>query len=244
MVDVSIIITAYNYDLYIEECVSSCLNQTGNYSFEVIVIDDGSSDDTRIIAEGMVGANSNLFVHSIQNSGIEKASNFGFRHAKGKYIVRVDADDKLHPQYLEYTVPVIQKNNADFVYTNYFIIDKLGEITERMSLPAFNWSEIIERGDFLATGTLYNAETLKRIGMYNEKYKNCGLENYELMLNFYRAGCTGILVEKDLFYYRRHNLNISELKRNKIIEYGRQLFRRTNLGEFKTNGFHPYKLIL
>jgi glycosyltransferase involved in cell wall biosynthesis len=241
MVEVSIVITAYNYERYIAECIESCLSQETLIPFEVIVVDDGSTDGTLNIASKYTSPKLRVFTKP--NGGIEAASNFGIVKARGKYIVRVDADDKLHRYYLD-TMLSKTSNEFDFVYPNYYIFNSQSEVTEQVILPAFDIGEICKRGDFLATGTLFSKKALERVGYYSEEYRNCGLENYELILKLIAGGSKGKLIEEPLFYYRRHDLNISELKRDKIVDYGRNLFIKLGLGEYSTNQYHPYKLIL
>ena len=238
----SIIVTAYNYEKYINECIDSCLNQIEIEDFEVIVVDDGSTDMTRKNLDNY--HDSRLQVYTIENCGIEKASNFGFHKAKGEYVIRVDADDKLESNYLKTMSSYSAKGNVRFFYPNYRIIDGASVTLEFIQLPNFDTKEVLERGDFLATGTMYHNETLFEIGLYSEKLRNSGLENYELMINLIKAGYVGEHVKENLFCYRRHQFNLSEIKRMKIIEYGNNLFNRNELGEFRTNENHPYKLII
>ena len=82
--DISIIITTYNYDKYLYECINSCIDQdpTG-LDYEIIVVDDGSTDQTTEILAKSFPAN--FYSYKIKNSGIEKASNYGFKKAKGRF---------------------------------------------------------------------------------------------------------------------------------------------------------------
>lgn len=240
--DISIIITAYNYEKYILECIDSCVNQVGStLKHEVIVVDDGSIDQTSVLLENINAPNLRKF--RISNSGIEFASNFGFQNAKGKYVVRVDADDKLAPNFISTIEPYLS-DSYGFVYSNYYQIDADGAILNKVELPDFNENEIIDRGDFLATGTVYHKEILEQVGFYSTKEKNTGLENFELILSLLGKGVKGCLVPEYLFYYRRHASNLSEVKRNRIIAYGEKLLDRLGLGKFRTNKNHPYGLVL
>ncbi len=236
--DVSIIITAYNYASYIEECINSCLLQNeSSLQYEVIVVDDGSIDETPLILKKI--NNKKLKKFRIENSGIETAANFGFGKARGKYIVRVDADDKLLPNYLHYMHTNLT-NDYGFYYSDYEVINSEGKVVSEMNLPEFNVAEIRARGDFLATGTLYSAEVLKTLCYYSEGIRNSGLENYEMILRMLEAGTLGKHIPQSLFCYRRHALNISVSKIDQIIQNGSALFQRLGLGVYVSNEYHPY----
>ena len=90
--DISIVITTYNYQHYIQQCLESCLEQNTDLDYEVIIVNDGSTDKTQEILDKFKDQE-RLTLIEIQNSGIEKASNKGFLYAKGEFIVRLDADD-------------------------------------------------------------------------------------------------------------------------------------------------------
>jgi len=239
---VSIIITSYNYERYIKECIESCLYQTFD-DYEIIVIDDGSTDNTNNILVNYY-ENEKIKIFNNTNGGIENASNFGINKAQGKYIVRVDADDILDKNFLKKLTSIIETKDIAFIYSNYWIINEYSNIIKEVILPNFSISEIIKRGDFLATGTLYKKEIIQKIGYYNERNKNCGLENYELILKLLLENNKGYLVNKPLFYYRRHSSNISFQKKYEIINYGNNLFSNLKLGNYTTNKFHPYGLVL
>ncbi len=240
--DVSFVVTTYNYARYIDECLSSCLGQQGTtLAFEVIVVDDGSTDDTPALLAHR--SDPRLRVLRIENSGIEQASNQGFAEARGRYIVRVDADDMLAPSYLATMEPILSQSFG-FYYSDYTIIDADSLPLEVVRLPVFDAAEVMTRGDFLATGTVYPAKLLHSEGGYASQTRNSGLENYEFIIKLIAMGVKGIHVAEPLFYYRRHRNNMSETRIDSIIAYGRSLFKRNGLGAFCTNQYHPYKLIL
>src|SRR5438105_515807 len=112
----SIVIVAYNYERYIDECIRSCMNQTAPFGYEVILVDDGSTDGTLKIAKAF---GDQIRILSGANQGVEAASNRGIREARGEFVVRVDADDKLQPTYLEKVVPMLQASSAAFAYPKY-----------------------------------------------------------------------------------------------------------------------------
>ena len=238
--DISMVIITYNHGKYLEQCILSCLRQKqSGLQHEIIIVDDGSTDDTAEIFKKFGQKNIRLF--RINNSGIEKAANFGFEQAIGNYILRVDADDLLMPNYLR-TFERFIRDQYSFFYSNYSEIDANDKELKKISLPKFDKNEILKRGDFLATGTLIRSDVLNRFGGYQEQVVNSGLENYELIIDIILAGLQGFNIPATLFKYRRHGENLSVLKQDQIIQYGRKLFARKNLGEFCTNLHHPYNL--
>lgn len=238
----SIIVTAYNYEKFLRLCLDSCLEQSPDIAYEIIVINDGSTDSTEEILKEYDFPI--LSYYTIPNSGIEAASNFGFQKAKGEYLIRVDADDQLVSNYLDIVDQYIDSSKEKFYYPNYYVVDNEGKILETVELPEYARNEVLGRGDFLATGTVYRKDYLKKIGFYPTLNKNTGLENYELILSLLQSGIEGLRIPDQLFYYRRHSLNMSGVKKDKIIDYGRQLFKRLKIGSFETNENHPYKLKL
>ena len=127
---VSVIIPTYNREDYVVRAVESALHQT-YHDIEVVLIDDGSTDDT---ARKMynIGRNDHRLRYFFQeNKGVAAARNLGIQKAKGEYISFLDSDDVLHPDKIEEQLQELLKNKADVCICNYWIVT---EKTRRLGL--------------------------------------------------------------------------------------------------------------
>jgi glycosyltransferase involved in cell wall biosynthesis len=233
---VSIIITTYNYEKYIKESVESALNQNFSGEYEVIVVDDCSTDGTSQILDSF---DSLIRINNKKNLSLEVSANKAIRMAKGKYIVRLDADDYLEDNFLSEVFKYIE-NEGIFYYGDYTRVSENGSYLSKVNLTEFDKKEIRCRGDFLATGTVYSKEMLLSVGLYNEEIKNCGLENYQLVLKLIENGFIGKHIKKNLFFYRRHGNNLSSEKFESIVNYGCELAEQYELDFYAINQYHPY----
>ena len=232
----SIIITTYNYEKYIIESIDSALNQDFLGEYEVIVVDDCSTDNTQLILDSY---DSIVRVNNEINLGIEVSANNGIKKAGGKYILRLDADDYLEENFLSEMFKHIE-NEDTFYYGNYTSVSENGLHLSKVNLLDFNKNEVKCRGDFLATGTVYPKKMLVDVGLYSEKTKNCGLENYELMLKLINNGLMGKHIDKNLFFYRRHSSNLSIEKIESIVNYGNKIVKKYDIDYYAINQYHPY----
>lgn len=107
---ISIIVPAYNVEKYIEECISSIEKQKF-VSYEIIIIDDGSTDSTPLICEQLKEKYANIIVIHQVNKGSSEARNIGIQQAKGDYILFIDSDDFITDNSLESIHMCIQNNN-------------------------------------------------------------------------------------------------------------------------------------
>ena len=111
---ISVIVPIYNVEKYLSECIESILNQTYRH-LEVILIDDGSTDQSGKICDIYAERDSRVKVIHQKNGGAANAKNAGLKTATGKYLVFVDGDDYLELDALFYMVDLLQKRNADVV---------------------------------------------------------------------------------------------------------------------------------
>lgn len=110
----SIIVPVYNVEEYIEECIDSILTQTYE-NFELLLVDDGSSDSSGLICEKYAKKDKRIRVFHKENGGLSSARNFGLENIKGDCVAFVDSDDYIHKEYLERLTTVMQETDADLV---------------------------------------------------------------------------------------------------------------------------------
>lgn len=233
---ISIIVTTYNYEKYVREAVNSALDQDFSSAYEVIVVDDCSTDRTLQILDEF---DSLIRINNKKNLSIEVSVNKAIRASTGKYIVRLDADDYLDSCFLSEMFKHIESENV-FYYGDYTIVSKNSLPLSKVNLPKFEKKEIECRGDFLATGTVYSRAMLLSVGLYDESVRNCGLENYQLVLSLMSKGFTGQHIKRNLFFYRRHGNNLSSERLESIVNYGYKIADRYGLDSYAVNQYHPY----
>lgn len=139
---VSIIIPAYNAEKYIDKCLKSILKQTYE-KWEVLIINDGSSDKTKDICQKYVITDPRIKRIDIKNQGVSVARNIGLKHAQGKYIMFVDSDDWIEPNLLEYSVKYIEKLKTDILCWNH--INEM--TTESQYAKSFSKPQLIFEND-------------------------------------------------------------------------------------------------
>lgn len=111
---VSVIIPAYNSEKYIERCIGGVLN-CQETELEVIVVDDGSTDNTYSVVKLLAEKDSRVKVYTQQNQGVSKTRNVGLSYAQGKYVIFSDSDDMLEGKNLKQLIDFAEDCNADLV---------------------------------------------------------------------------------------------------------------------------------
>lgn len=116
--NISIVIPAYNVEKYLERCVVSCLNQDLNKcNYEIIIVNDGSTDDSLNIAKNLAENNDNIHVISQENGGLSSARNKGLKMSQGEYVWFVDSDDWIEEKCL--SMIISQCNSVDVLCLSY-----------------------------------------------------------------------------------------------------------------------------
>ena len=113
---ISVIVPIYNVEPYVRQCIESLLAQTGPET-EILLIDDGSTDRSGVIAEEYKDGRIRVF--HLQNGGLSAARNFGIEHARGEWLMFVDGDDYVLPEFCSAPFALAQETGADLVAFRY-----------------------------------------------------------------------------------------------------------------------------
>lgn len=192
----SIVIPVYNVEKYLSECLESIIQVDGN--FEIILVDDGSKDNSKSICEEYSNKDSRIKFYHKSNNGVSSARNFGIHKCNGTHLMFVDSDDKLNKNWWSIVYPKIINNEFDCIYIqnfgqklDYINITKqklvtyiLGQNDEKISMKGpcskiyktkvikennILFNEQINRGEDI----LFNISTIyyiKSFKMYNESF--------------------------------------------------------------------------
>lgn len=181
---VTVIIPAYNQEKFLGAAIDSVLLQTFS-DFEIVVIDDGSTDKTEAVARQY---GEKIRYHYQTNRGLAGARNSGIRLARGELIGLLDADDVWLPEFLEKMTAGAQENpRAGVFYCRAICIDDqgidLGQVVGRQADHSIDLRNFILRSNFLIPSTiLIRKEIIAVAGLFDEEFKYVGCEDLDLWL--------------------------------------------------------------
>ena len=195
---ISVIVPCHNLGRYVEEAVDSVLAQT-DQDVEIIVVNDGSTDGaTNAVLAALERPRTRVL--TTENRGLASARNHALAHARGRYVCALDADDRLHPQFVERTSAVLD-GDPDVAFVSTW--------AECFGLEHWIWRQ--ERCDFptllaenvVLTAALVRREAIDAIGGYDAGRDLYGDEDWDLWISLVERGMRGTILPEVLFFYRQ-----------------------------------------
>ncbi len=208
----TIIISCFNSSKYLEKCLKSILEQNKNFfSYNIIFIDDGSTDNSLAIAKVKLKNNRNSkIIINKKNIGLSKSCNKAIKACTTKYFIRVDSDDYVSKNFIHFFEKKI-KNNKDFIFCNRIEFNK--KIRKKINNKNKDLFKMISCGVALKTNKV------KKLG----GYKNILWEEYDLYIRYLKNNLDDIVnINQYLYFYRRHKASMS-YKKNWIKKAWNQL---------------------
>jgi glycosyltransferase involved in cell wall biosynthesis len=234
---ISIILPTYNGGKYIRRAIDSIISQSFN-SWELLVIDDGSSDDTESFIKEYIKINSKIiYIKNEVNLGIQKTLNKGLREAKGEYIARIDDDDEwIDKDKLKKQVLFLD-DNFDYVLvgTGVVVIDENNNELFRYLLPEKNEdirNKILGKNCFIHSSVMFKKDIVLKVGGYDESQNTRHVEDYDLWL---RMGILGKFANLPIYAVNFTQREGSLSSKNKIEQFKKDLIL---IKSYKIN--YPY----
>lgn len=189
------VIPCFNLAVYLPEAVESALGQSHGNT-EVIIVDDGSTDNTAAVAERY---RDRVVYHHQANRGLPAARNAGLAMAGGDYVVFLDADDVLEPAYLARALDALQRAGAGCAYV-YTQVRYFGLRDGVSSFPEFD-VEALKSKNFVHASALLRTDVIRRFPFCEGLRR--GWEDWDLYLTLAEHGHRGALLDEPLLRYRQ-----------------------------------------
>ena len=226
--EVTIYITNFNYSKYLPKAIESCLNQTFK-NLEIIIIDDGSNDGSQQIINSYANKNQNIVPIFKKNQGLVKACNTALSSARGKFIIRLDADDWFDKNAIKLMVYELnQDKKLQIIFPDYYEVDKYDKILRSIRRHDFEKVGLLDQPAHGAC-TMFRTKTLISDGGYDEFF-NCQ-DGVDIWLRFIKKHKISNL-NIPLFYYRKHELSITK-NSNKILRNKNKILKKNSLNKNK-----------
>jgi glycosyltransferase involved in cell wall biosynthesis len=216
---ISIIIPCFNHGKYLQNALDSINLEKNNYNVEVIVVNDGSTDESTVKILKDLEKKGCQIINQI-NGGLGNARNNGIKLAKGKYILPLDSDNKVLNPYLNKAIDILEQNEfLDIVYGNaiYF-----GEKTGKWVVGDYSLLKLIT-GNYIDACAVYRKSVWEKIGGYDEEMPVMGVEDWDFWLNCSFNGFRFYYLNEDCFEYRvlsNSMINsMSNTDANKVVKY-------------------------
>jgi glycosyltransferase involved in cell wall biosynthesis len=210
--DISVVVCCHNHDKWIERCLRSLAHQEdiAPSSYEIIVVDDASTDHTRAVLGNLEFLAQLRIVHNEANLGLPSSLNKALRQALGRYVVRVDSDDYVARRFLSLMKLFLDMNrHYQAVAVDYVKVDESETVIERVNC--------LEQQ--IACGVMFRKECLFDVGLYDDRFQM--REGHELRRRFEQRFQVARL-EFPLYKYRHHGGNRTG-NAEEVARYDRKL---------------------
>ena len=206
---VTVYIPSKNYSKYLEESINSVFRQTFA-EWELILIDDNSDDDSFAIMQKFL-RDQRVTAFRTNGIGLPAVANLALQRSHSQYLVRLDGDDFLHSNALEILCSTLDKNlDVDFVFPDYYEIDGDGRLLCLRTMGDISYFDHFRGSPPHGACTMWRTQILKNLGGYREDLK--AQDGLDVWIKR-RSKESFLNISLPLFYYRKHDFNLTNSKR-------------------------------
>lgn len=209
---VSVIVPVYNMADYVARCLHS-ICAIDCQRLEIIVIDDGSKDDSLAICQAKLAGRDDVKILTQANAGQGVARNYGLQHATGKYVLFVDSDDTVDPRIISCTLPLMEESNYDFINFGLDFVSEDGRVSH--SIVPGRHKEL--KGRAIFERAMMDEEILS--SPVNKLYSRAFLERHNVRFPETR-GCEDIFFSRALALHASATGFVAEVLYHALVRYG------------------------
>lgn len=216
VLDVSVIIPCYNSGEYISDAIDSVEGYQGKYTYEIIIINDGSTDEDSLRKLKELEQKEKYIVLHQENKGPAAARNTGCYHAKGKYLLFLDSDNKIEPEYIDVGIDILKrKPKIGIVYSDaYFFGDNS---RNEFKTKPFDIDHLL-LSNYIDMCAVVRKSAWASVNGFDESRSIIAHEDWDFWLKLYKMDWQFHYVNRKLFYYRiRESSLISTLRNSESI---------------------------
>lgn len=227
MIEISVIIPCFNKEKYLEECIDSVILSDINTEFEIVIVDDCSKDNCFKIAESYTKQIDGIkLIKNKENVKQSASRNIGIKNSVGKFIVCLDADDKIPQNYLQAHYDNIKLINVDISYSNSQCFQG--------SSKNYNWPEfdvnILRRSPFINCSAMFKRIVWEKVGGFDESFIY-GSEDYDFWLSAAKKGFKFSKCKKTCLQYRVIEDGITNTKNHENSDRIKKMLKK-KYGDF------------
>ncbi len=268
-IKISVVVPVYNVQKYLNRCIETILTQTFNLKYEIILVDDGSTDDSGKICDKYKMKYEFIKVIHKKNAGLGFARNTGIENAEGKYITFIDSDDYIHKDMLMDLYNAAENNEADICYSDFFRdnnnfiscnchLEGLGgiysgnEIKEKIIPWMVGGSPADLYDDILGYGVWKSIYSANIINNYNIRFHSEAemiSEDIIFQLDYLTYTKKAVVLEKAYYFYCLNSGSLSTVyredrKEKNLFLYNEQLKRLRIIGIENTCKIRADRLLI
>lgn len=218
----SIIMPCFNHGKYIQEALDSIKKEEIKYAYEVVIADDGSTDNETLLKLEELKGKGYKVIHQ-KNAGPAAARNTAIQHAVGKYILPLDADNKLTTEYINTGIDILEKGDYQIVYCSPEFFGDIEKGTRIFKSKSFDISDLLE-ANYIDNCAVFLKEVWTKNNGYDVAIPYYGHEDWEFWINAYANGYKFCFIPKKLFYYRFVKNSLAEQFKSKEKSFANQQY--------------------
>lgn len=220
---VSIVMPCYNLGLYLQEAIDSARNQTYE-NIEIIIVDDGSTDGYTVnLLKQISEKSSDIRVMFQANAGPSGARNTGIREAAGEFILCLDSDDILCPDYIKNVMPIFSKDDSNDIGFVTTWIQEFGRRHNIWKTEDYNPSKLLVE-NIVHGASIFRKEAWEKAGGYKTDMRG-GYEDWDFWISIVEVGYRWVMVPEIYFMYRIRDNSVSATASKKHLELYSKILR-------------------